>query len=257
MCLILFSWDNHPEYKLILAANRDEFYNRPTASLHEWEDAKGLLAGKDLTGGGTWMGIHRNNRFTALTNHRNPSRVLKDAPSRGDLTADFLHGNQSPATYYDQKSDGLSHYNGFNLLAGDFHRLGYFNNVTEAYTEIEPGTYGLSNAVLDSPWPKLRKAKAAFTKAIASESPDPEALYALLQDRSLAADEELPQTGVPYDWEKALSAVYIETEGYGTCCSTLLTITHEGEGTIRELSYPVGNRTASEVVIQFDWSAFQ
>mgnify|MGYP001799504137 CR=1 FL=1 len=258
MCLILFSWDNHPKYKLILAANRDEFYKRPTDSLSRWEENQGVLAGRDLTGGGTWMGIHDHNRFTALTNHRDPSRLLTDAPSRGDLTTDFLLSEQAPSEYFASREAALDQYNGFNLLVGDFHQMGYFNNVNNEFQLLPSGTYGLSNAVLDTPWPKLQKAKAAFEQVVAqSDNPDLAALYGVMQDRALAADDELPQTGVPYEWEKAISAIFIETATYGTCCSTVLTITHEGEGVIRELSYPVGNRTASEKVIEFDWSAFK
>lgn len=257
MCLILFSWDNHPKYKLILAANRDEFYERPTDKLNKWRDYTGVLAGRDLTCGGTWMGIHEKNRFTALTNYRDPTRILKDAPSRGDLTTDFLVSNDSPSGYFSEKESKLNQYNGFNLLVGDFNQLGYFNNVDNQYQKLSPGTYGLSNALLNTPWPKLQKAKNAFEQVVSAESPDVHQLYKIMQDSTLADDDALPETGVPYEWEKAISAIFIETETYGTCCSTVLTVTHKGHGEIREWSYPVGNRKEAEVVMQFDWSAFK
>jgi len=256
MCLILFSWNNHPKYKLILAANRDEFYERPTVALHKWQD-NAIIAGKDLTGGGTWMGVNTQNRFTALTNHRNPARVLKDPPSRGDLTLDFLKGEMDEATYYAEKKEVLEHYNGFNLLVGSMNAMGYFNNIDNKYTALSAGVYGLSNAVLDTPWPKLAKAKKAFSRLVATDEPDKEELYRVLQDKALAPDDQLPATGVPYEWEKAISAIYIEKEGYGTCCSTLLTVTHEGKGQMHELSYPVGNRQLEEKIFDFDWSHFK
>lgn len=257
MCLILFSWDNHPQYKLILAANRDEFYDRPTDPLQAWQENSDILAGKDLTGGGTWMGVNKQNKFSALTNHRNPARILQDAPSRGDLTLDFLQRSVSEESYYEAKSKKLDQYNGFNLLVGSFNKMCYFNNVDENYQELTKGIYGLSNAVLDTPWPKLTKAKNAFTELVADANPAVEQFYDILQDKALADDEELPQTGVPYEWEKAISAVFIEKENYGTCCSTVVTVTHEGRGKIHELSYPVGNRKAEEKVIDFNWSSFK
>lgn len=257
MCLILFSWDNHPKYKLILAANRDEFYDRPTDTIHSWSENENIIAGKDLTGGGTWMGIHNHNKFTALTNHRNPARVIKNPPSRGDLTLDFLSSDVKEFDYYQDKKDFLEQYNGFNLLVGSFQEMGYFNNVDGQYTALSSGIYGLSNAVLDTPWPKLAKAKTAFTRVTKNENPSIEEMYQILQDKTLAADEDLPQTGIPYEWEKAISAIYIEKENYGTCCSTILTVTHEGEGEIHELSYPVGNRKSEEKIIDFDWSPFK
>ena len=258
MCLVLFSWNDHPKYKLILAANRDEFYNRPTKALTHWTDHENIIAGRDLTGGGTWMGLHQANRFTALTNHRDPSRILNDAPSRGDLTTDFLLSGKSPEAYFHAKAATMTQYNGFNLLVCDFHQMGYFNNVNNDFQLLADGTYGLSNAVLDTPWPKLEKAKSAFGKVVnSSESPDVQSLYDIMQDRSLAHDDELPQTGVPYEWEKAISAIFIEKGNYGTCCTTLVFITYEGKGEVRELSYPVGNRTAAEKVIEFEWSSFK
>ncbi|MGB3463625.1 MAG: NRDE family protein [Cyclobacteriaceae bacterium] len=257
MCLILFSWDNHPVYKLILAANRDEFYIRPTLPLHEWDQNSDIIAGKDMTGGGTWMGISKNNRFAALTNYRDPTRVIDNPPSRGDLTLDFLNENPQPRDYFISKKNALQQYNGFNLLTGSLNTMSYFNNIERQYKQITAGTYGLSNAVLDTPWPKVKKAKAAFSEILAARDPKSEDLFGILKDKTLANDSELPQTGVPYEWEKAISAIFIEKNGYGTCCSTIITVTHEGQGEIRELSYPVGDRTPSEKIISFDWSEFK
>jgi len=254
MCLILFSWDNHPKYKLILAANRDEFYERPTSTLNQWEETPSILAGKDLTGGGTWMGVNQDNKWTAITNHRNPKRVLQNAPSRGDLTMDFLVGRDDEKSYYTNKKSSLEAYNGFNLLVGSFQKLAYFNNVDKEYQELESGIYGLSNAVLDTPWPKLSKAKERFSEIIGKPTFQKEEFLTVLQDKELADDEALPQTGVSYEWEKAVSAICIDTPKYGTCCSTIITLTHEGQGEITEVSYPVGSRKKEHKTLSFDWS---
>jgi len=135
--------------------------------------------------------------------------------------------------------------------------MAYFNNIDGKYQELSPGTYGLSNALLDTNWPKLSKSKHAFETLVESTEIDTERLYQILQDKTFAPDDLLPKTGVPYEWEKAISAIYIEKGNYGTCCSTVVTVTHEGEGKIHELSYPVGNRKAEEKVIDFDWSSFK
>lgn len=257
MCLILFSWDNHPKYKLILAANRDEFYKRPTNGLHQWANDPNILAGKDLTGGGTWMGINRENRFSAITNHRNPNRVLENAPSRGDLTMDFLVGKESEKKYFDEKKETLDDYNGFNLLVGSLDKMGYFNNVNNEYQELSGGIYGLSNATLNTQWPKLIKAKSDFTALVKNEELNENDFFQILQNKSLASDDELPKTGVPYDWEKAISAICIETPTYGTCCSTFIIVTHEGKGEIMEYSFPVGGRKEEIKKIPFDWSSYK
>lgn len=220
MCLILVAWRAHPEYRLVVAANRDELYKRPTASAAFWSDQPQVLAGRDLEAGGTWMGITRQGRFAALTNFRDPTRQRPQAPSRGRLVADFLTGDQSIEAYL----DGLdaSAYNGFNLLLGDGKRLVAFSNVSNERHELKPGIYGLSNALLDTPWPKVGAGKTALEAAL-NALPDDHRLWALLRDDRTHPDDALPATGVPLEWERLLSAAFVLSPDYGTRSSTIVT----------------------------------
>ena len=220
MCLILVAWRAHHEFPFVVAANRDEYYRRPTASAGFWPDHPQVLAGRDLEAGGTWMGITRNGRFAALTNFRDPARHQPDAPSRGRLVADFLTGTQSIEAYL----AGLdaSACNGFNVLLGDGHRLVAFSNVTHERHELAPGIHGLSNALLDTPWPKVSSGKTALEAAI-DALPDETALWRLLRDDTTHPDSSLPATGVPLEWERLLSAAFVLSPAYGTRSSTVLT----------------------------------
>ena len=253
MCLILFSWDNHPKYKLIVAANRDEFYARPTSPLAIWEDENHVIAGKDLNAGGTWLGISQRGKFTALTNYRDPENIRDDAPSRGDLTKNYLSEEKDQHTFYQEVAPRLQEYNGFNLLNGNMERLSYFNNQDKKLEEIGSGIYGLSNAFLDTPWPKVEKGKMKFQQAIDSESVQVDSLLGLLDDRAIAKDEDLPATGVPLEWERRLSAMHIVSENYGTCCSTIVLVDYDGNGEIIEKSYPVGGRKEQTLRFNFKW----
>ncbi len=254
MCLILFSWDEHPKYKLIVAANRDEFYERPSDPLNVWPDHEHVIAGRDRTAGGTWLGISENGKFTALTNYRDPQNINPNAPSRGDLTKNFLIEEHTPQSYFNTLHPTLGEFNGFNLLLGSSKDgLGYFNSEAKAFIKLSSGIYGLSNAFLDTPWPKVEKAKQHFSEIIKSKEPEKSQLLDFLQDEELAPDEKLPSTGVPYEWEKQLSAMYIQTEKYGTCCSTVLLIDYQGRGTIIERTYPVGSRSKGEKKFEFKW----
>lgn len=220
MCLILVAWRNHPQYPLVVAANRDEFYKRPTAPAAFWPDHPQVLAGRDREAGGTWMGITRQGRFAALTNFRDPKRQQPQAPSRGRLVAGFLTSAQSIDAYL----DGLdaSAYNGFNLLLGDGERLVAFSNVSNERHELKPGIYGLSNALLDTPWPKVGAGKTALEAAL-NALPDERHLWALLRDDRTHPDDALPATGVPVEWERLLSAAFVLSPDYGTRSSTVLT----------------------------------
>ncbi|MEW6514643.1 MAG: NRDE family protein [Pseudomonadota bacterium] len=221
MCLILVAWRSHPEFPLVIAANRDEYYRRPTACAAFWPDHPQVLAGRDLDAGGTWMGITRTGRFAALTNFRDPASHQPNAPSRGRLVADFLTGTQA----IDACLDGLAgtSYNGFNLLLGDGERLVAFSNVTNERHELAPGIYGLSNALLDTPWPKVGAGKTALEAAIAA-LPGETALWKLLRDDTTHPDSTLPATGVPLQWERLLSAAFVSSPDYGTRSSTVLTV---------------------------------
>lgn len=237
MCLILFSFHENPEIPFILAANRDEFFNRPTAAAHYWEDQPELLAGRDLVGGGTWLGITRNGRFAAITNVREPSIVVENALSRGELTRDFLTGQQSPQEYLQAVEEKQMLYNGFNLLVGELtpesRSLWYLSNRQRGIQALSSGVYGLSNHLLDSHWPKVDEGKQFISTAIEQHTETSayhQQLRRFLEDPALAADDKLPATGVSIEREKALSAAYIQLPGYGTRASTVLTIT--GEQTI-------------------------
>ncbi len=248
MCLMVFAWRSHPDYPLVLAANRDEFYLRRTRPAAWWGHAVSVLAGHDEEAGGTWLGITRRGRFAALTNVRAPSERNPHAPSRGTLVLSALQSPESPAGWLESNAARMSAYNGFNLLLGDIGpmshgerisepRLDYFTNRGGAAARsLVPGVYGLSNASLDTPWPKVTRAVTRFACSIASRV-DVEMLVRLLENRELARDAELPSTGVPYEWERALSSIQIRANGYGTRASTVITVRNDGLTTFFERTY--------------------
>lgn len=241
MCLILFAYHTHPRYELVLAANRDEFYARPTLPMAFWEDAPDLLAGRDLEAGGTWLGVTRQGRFAAITNYRDPANMRPKAPSRGALVSDYLRGDAAAWDYLVCLAPHAADYNGFNLLLGDAEGLFYYSNQQGTPRALAPGLYGLSNHLLDTPWPKVergRRGLAALLKA--DPEPSGDALLELLANRAWATDAELPNTGVSREWERALSPLFIETPGYGTRSSTVLRIAAEGEMWVLEKTWPEG-----------------
>jgi len=245
MCLIVVGWRVHPDYPLVVAANRDEFYARPTAPLARWADALEVIGGLDLEAGGTWLGISEGGRFAAVTNVREPG-MTKGALSRGVLTRDFLISACS-ASEYAGKIDGAQ-YSGFNLLLADGDALVYFSNRDGNARTLAPGIYGLSNHRLDSPWPKLLTARENFAEALL-KLPDESAFFELLADQSIVADENLPDTGVPIEWERLLSAVFVKSETYGTRASTLAWQRVDGVVTVHENSFgPNGQPLQSSVI---------
>jgi uncharacterized protein with NRDE domain len=238
MCLIVFAWRPSHALPLIVAANRDEFHVRPSRGLEAWEDAPQIIAGRDLQAGGTWMGVGAAGRFAALTNIRAPGTPLGER-SRGELPERYLRGELSPQAYLTELTGHLEHYSGFNLLVGDAHELWYLNSTTGTPEQLSAGIYGLSNAALDSPWPKLLRARAALHGCI--DAPEADTLLQLLSDPQPAADEELPSTGVPYEWEKRLSSVFIASPDYGTRASTVLIRRADGSTEIIERRFgPTG-----------------
>ncbi|MDI6746412.1 MAG: NRDE family protein [Rhodocyclaceae bacterium] len=225
MCLILVAWQAHPDFPFVLAANRDEFFARRSASADFWKDQPKILAGRDLEAGGTWLGMTRGGsdgyKFAALTNFRDPGSHKPQAPSRGRLVADFLAGDMTIDAYLDMLHP--ADYNGFNLLLGDGQRLFAFNNVTQERHELAPGIYGLSNHLLDTPWPKVGAGKTALAAALTA-LPDESHLWRLLRDDTVHPDADLPATGVSIDWERLLSAAFIRSPDYGTRCSTVVKV---------------------------------
>lgn len=225
MCLIILAVKSHPSYKLILAANRDEYYDRPSAPAGLWKESPGLLAGRDLRAGGTWLGITTKGRITAITNYRDPASLKTHAPSRGMLVTDFLLGKESPVAYLERIDQKADKYNGFNLIVGDKDELCWYSNRGDGARSLGPGIYGVSNRLLDTPWPKVTRAKEAFQRLLSNEEkPDPEGIFHLLVDRSIADDKDLPDTGVEIEWERTLSPIFITSPVYGTRSSTIILI---------------------------------
>ena len=245
MCLIVVGWRVHPDYPLIVAANRDEFYVRPTAFADFWAEAPEIVGGRDLEAGGTWLGTTRTGRFAAVTNVREPG-AGKGLHSRGKLTQAFLAGQQTASEYVNQLE--MHDFSGFNLLLGDGQSLWYCSNRGAAPRELGPGIYGLSNHLLDSPWPKLVTARLGFAQAIA-KLPDRGPLFDVLADDEIVPDTELPSTGVPLEWERRLSAIFVRSEDYGTRASTVLTLAGDGQITFEERSFgPHGRALQSSVI---------
>jgi uncharacterized protein with NRDE domain len=240
MCLILLAWQVHPRYPLVVAANRDEFLDRPTAAAAYWDDAPGVLGGRDLDKGGSWLALDRGGRWAAVTNFREGRRSpsTSTSPSRGALVRDYLTGSACAAGYVAALQADAAGYPGFNLLAGDMQGVHYLSNRDGGCVPVSPGIHGLSNHWLDAPWPKVRKGRERLEQLM--REPDSmltEALFQLLLDREQAQDHELPETGVGLDWERALSAPFIVSAGYGTRASTVLLVDHEGHALFEERSF--------------------
>ena len=235
MCLVLLAWEKHPRHRLIVAANRDEFYARPTAAAGWWADHPRVLAGRDLREGGTWMGVTRDGRFAAVTNVREPEMYRVGAPSRGHLVGNFLISRAPSMGYVAGLMPIAPGFNGFNLLLWDGTTLAWFSNRGPGARTLPPGVYGLSNAQLDTPWPKVVLGKDDLRRAM--EGPDDELearLFASLARRDPAPDAELPRTGVGDERERALSSAFIATPEYGTRCSTVLLVGRDGEVSLTE-----------------------
>jgi uncharacterized protein with NRDE domain len=223
MCLILFAYQVHPVYKLIVAANRDEFYQRSTAPAHYWEDSPDILAGRDLEKMGTWMGVTSAGRFSALTNYRDPKEVAEGKRSRGELVADALKSTGRVKDYMQNLMEKKELYPGYNLLVGDGNELYYYSNIGQQVQKVEPGIYGISNHLLNTDWPKVQKGKAGISKIINGKQEEiVEKLLTLLHYADPAPDEFLPSTGVSLAWERMLSPLFIKSEHYGTRSSTVL-----------------------------------
>lgn len=238
MCLILFSYDEHPDYALVVAANRDEFYGRPTAPAAFWDDAPHVLAGRDLEAGGTWMGVTRSGRWAAVTNYRDPTARKEEAPSRGQLVAGYLRQEKAtPTAYLDQLVPEAGRYNGFNLLVGAPGTLGYYSNRDGAVRMLAPGLYGLSNHLLDTGWPKVERGRKKLRRALEADDVTADRLLDLLYDTTAPADERLPDTGIGVAGERLLSPMFIEGERYGTRSSTVLVVDRAGHVTFAERTY--------------------
>jgi uncharacterized protein with NRDE domain len=257
MCLILFSFDPGGEYPVVVAANRDEFYERPTQSAHFWQDAPHIFAGRDLTNHGTWLGVDRYGRFAAVANYRDPSSHLSNALSRGWLVSDYLIGRKDPEVYLRGVQEKQNRFNGFNLIVGDIERIGYLSSTIGAVRMLSPGLYGLSNGVLDTPWPKVERGKAGLRRVLNSRDRlEPIALFDVLADSSFPGDTDLPDTGVGIEWERILAPIFVSSPTYGTRCSTVLIFGKDGTVRFAERSFDREGHETETVSVQFEVEEF-
>jgi uncharacterized protein with NRDE domain len=248
MCLVLVAWRAHPDYPLVVAANRDEFFARPTAAASFWPGGD-ILAGRDLKEGGTWMGCARGPagfRFAALTNYRDAARKTDGKATRGRLVADFLSDTQVPTDYLAALARHVNEYNDFNLMVGDSVSLACLESVTGAIHGLEPGIHGLSNHLLNTPWPKVNAAKSTLSMAL-SALPDDRPLFDLLRDDAIHPDDTLPRTGVSLGWERLLSSAFVKAPGYGTRSSAVLKVSRDGTLTFDEQTWLEGGHAGGRV----------
>ncbi|WP_010650270.1 NRDE family protein [Oceanobacillus massiliensis] len=241
MCLINFQLNDHPKYKLIIAANRDEFYNRPTAAAAFWNDSPEILAGRDLLQMGTWLGITKTGRIAALTNYRNPDLEEPGKYSRGEIITNYLISNQSPEAYLNALRAKRGDYSGFNLIVGNSEALFYYNNMEDKFDLIPNGTHALSNHFLNTPWPKVVKGRTMLREYSNShDTVEIEKLFEIVADAEEAGDNDLPQTGITLDLERKLSPLFIQTPDYGTRTSTILLIDKNDQVTFVERTWDKG-----------------
>jgi uncharacterized protein with NRDE domain len=257
MCLIFFAIQQHPNYKLIIAANRDEFYNRQTAPANFWKHQPNVVGGRDLEAMrpdgtcGTWMAMNRNGRVAMVTNYRDPKNIDPKAPSRGHLVSDFLEGAEAPENYLQQvESNGLR-YNGYNLVVGNLNELWYLSNYQNEIKKLSVGVHGLSNHLLDTPWPKVAKGKEKFSELIQSSQLSSQKLFEFLYDTDKANDNQLPDTGIGLERERALSSMFIKTNGYGTRCSTVVLVDNQNNVEYTERIYDLKTFEFEDRVFRF------
>ena len=249
MCLVAFSWKNHPKYPLILSANRDEFFDRPTQPLHRWEN--GIVAGKDLRGGGTWMGFHPNGKWSFLTNYRDFSKLSTAKTSRGKLVQDYLEGNQDPETYLKSILSKKEDYDGFNLLVSDGERLFYFSNYEDEIREIPPGIHVLSNGLINDPWPKVNLAKEQLANLELTDI-SIEHLLEILKSTKRYPIGVLPKTGISASMEIGLSSQLIRLPpNYGTVSATAVLVNQNRETKITERTFDWDQSVFSDQSISF------
>lgn len=252
MCLIFMALDAHPRFRLLVAANRDEFHTRATAPVAAWSNDgdSDIIAGRDLVAGGTWMGMTRSGRFGALTNYRGPALSDPNPPSRGHLVTDFLASDLSAARYCDELRAEGHRYNGYSLLAYDGESMCCYSNRADEFTELASGVHGLSNHLLNSPWPKVTRGVDAIERELVADRSDEalvETLFAMLKDSHRPRDEELPDTGVGVERERELAPMFVLGEAYGTRSSTVLAVEGNGEAWMHERTYDAHARETGRV----------
>lgn len=251
MCLLVLAWRAHPRYRLIVTANRDEFHERPAAPLGPWADSPGIIGGRDLQAGGAWFAVDTNERCGIVTNFREFGRRRRSAPSRGRLVPAYLAGRQPPGDYLRTLETDAPGYAGFNLLLTDRESLWYACNRADTFArELLPGIHALSNEFLDTPWPKVTRVRERFASLLESTGPDAvglaDGLFALLADRETAPAESLIAPGLTPDWARKLSAPFVVDPGYGTRCSTVLTVSPNGSLRIAERRFDADGAATGE-----------
>lgn len=249
MCLILVAWRAHPDFPLVIAANRDESYARAAAPASWWSDPP-ILAGRDLAAGGTWLAVTRDAHFAALTNFRDPARTHRDAPSRGALVPAMLGRSESVMQSLERLEHEAGAYNGFNIIFSDGEQLAVFESVAGSGRVLSAGIYGLSNHLLDTPWPKVLTAKAALGAAL-TRLPDQQPLLELLRDERQADEAQLPRTGVSLQWERMLSSAFIRSPSYGTRCSSIVLFNRSGDAQFTEWTWDAAGAAAGQVSVAF------
>ena len=251
MCLILLVWRAHSHYPLVLAANRDEYHERPSAAAAWWPGPAGILAGRDLKQGGTWLGVTRGGRFAALTNYRDPAAQRPDAPSRGMLVTETLESGRSIFETLIHLHEVGPQYNPFNMIFCDGERLGVFESVRGEGRELGPGIFGLSNHLLDTPWPKVENAKSRLVKALTDRG-DETAILHLLRDDRPAPDADLPSTGIRLEWERLLSSAFVRADDYGTRCSTVFRVDRAARARFDEWSWDRAGQESGRRTYRFE-----
>jgi uncharacterized protein with NRDE domain len=252
MCLLVFAWNHHPRYRLIFAGNRDEFHDRPAAPMAWWQDRSQILGGRDLQAGGTWVAVSRRGRFGVVTNFRDMQRPLPGAPSRGLLITNYLAGEAGSRGFMNELAPTATEYGGFNLLLADEHAMVYGSNRLPEFARVlAAGVHGISNHLLNTPWPKLELTRRRFEELIAADEPPFAGLFEMLADRTPALDHLLPDTGVGPEWERLLSSPFIVSERYGTRCSTVLRIDRDGRVEIRERRFDAEGRISGTNEFEF------
>ena len=252
MCLLVFAWNHHPRYRLIFAGNRDEFHDRPAAPMAWWTDHPQILGGRDLQAGGTWLAASRRGRFGVVTNFRDMQRPVPGAPSRGLLVTNYLAGVATARAFMNELATTAAGYGGFNLLLVDEHAMVYGSNRSPEFSRVlAAGVHGLSNHLLDTPWPKLELTRRRFEPLIARDEPPFAELFDMLGDRTPAQDHLLPDTGVGPEWERLLSSPFIVSDRYGTRCSTVLLMDGDGRVEIRERRFDAAGRISGTSEFEF------
>ncbi|SRR6266568_833950 len=253
MCLLSFAIDSHPRYRLVLAANRDENFVRPTEAARFWDSTPQILAGRDVEAGGTWLGVSRNGRLAALTNYYGPDEYAQDKLSRGWLIKDFLSGDLSPDGYLEYLHRTGDRYNGFGLVFGDSAGLNYYTNRGPAISGLTAGVHGLSNHLLDTRWPKVVTIKSGLQRVIANADViDPEDLFILLSDRTRYHDSLLPDTGVGIGRERSLSSIFVTRDEFGTRCSTVILVDSDNRMYFLERSFDAHQNVTGTVKYKLD-----